>query len=203
MGRTQHGLPGIYNLTPFTLADGDGSALSTDANGKLIITAGSGATDLGKAEDSAAVSGDVGIMALGVQNLTMAVSAGTDGDYTSMAVDANGTAIYAIAPRAAFVGGTASVTDTTSTSVVASAGGSLKNYITDIAIANTGASTSLITIQDGSGGTALLRTIAPAGGGSNIHLSIPLVGTAATAVFFAAGTSSSTIYCTMRGYKAP
>lgn len=43
MARTQHGLPGIYNSSPFTLSSGDGSALSTDVNGNIIVSTASGA----------------------------------------------------------------------------------------------------------------------------------------------------------------
>lgn len=45
-----YGLPGIYNTTIFTLSDGEGSALSTDASGRILIGGGgvaSGATDSG------------------------------------------------------------------------------------------------------------------------------------------------------------
>lgn len=36
--RYDHGMPGIYNTTPFTLSDGEGSGLSTDVNGNIIIS---------------------------------------------------------------------------------------------------------------------------------------------------------------------
>ena len=38
MSRTKHGLIGIYNSSPFTLSSEEGSALSTDANGNIIIS---------------------------------------------------------------------------------------------------------------------------------------------------------------------
>lgn len=41
MPRVRNGLPGIYNASAFTLSDGDGSALSTDANGNIIISSNS------------------------------------------------------------------------------------------------------------------------------------------------------------------
>lgn len=99
--------------------------------------------------------------------------------------------------------GTATTTGTSDTSLVAASGNaSLKTYITDIQVVNTGASTSLITFKDGSGGPTLGYTIAPAGGGSNIHLTSPLATSANTAFFFAAATASTTIYVSAQGYKA-
>lgn len=105
------------------------------------------------------------------------------------------------AGRDNFVKGSASTTGTSDTSVVAAAGASLKNYITNISTTNTGSTTALITIKDGSGGSTLWQTVAPAGGGSNVTLEVPIAGTANTAVFFAAGSSSTTVYCSMSGYK--
>jgi hypothetical protein len=54
------------------------------------ITPGTGATNLGKAEDSAHTSGDVGVMALGVRNDNDSTLAGTDLDYAPIATTAAG-----------------------------------------------------------------------------------------------------------------
>ena len=58
----------------------------------LSIVPGTGATNLGKAEDAAHSSSDVGVMALAVRQATATdLSAGaTDGDYEPLQVDANG-----------------------------------------------------------------------------------------------------------------
>lgn len=53
------------------------------------IVPGTGATNLGKAEDAAHTSGDVGVMALGVQKTSAAATA-ADGDYAPFQTDANG-----------------------------------------------------------------------------------------------------------------
>jgi hypothetical protein len=75
-------------------ADGDYQPPIFDATGKLYvnaaITAGSTATDLGKAEDAAHASGDVGVMMLTVRKDTAAATAGSDGDYQPPITDANG-----------------------------------------------------------------------------------------------------------------
>lgn len=48
------------------------------------------ATGLGKAEDAAHVSGDVGVQALSVRKDTAAATAGTDGDYQPLITDSTG-----------------------------------------------------------------------------------------------------------------
>lgn len=54
------------------------------------VTPGTGSTNLGKADDVAHTTGDVGVMALAVRNDSGAVLAGTTGDYVPIATDANG-----------------------------------------------------------------------------------------------------------------
>ena len=60
------------------------------------ITPGTAAAELGKAEDVAHASGDVGVMTLGVRDDTpSAATSGATGDYEPLHLDANG-ALYAI-----------------------------------------------------------------------------------------------------------
>ena len=168
------------------------------------VTPGTSAAHLGKAEDAAHTSGDTGVMALGVRNDAMATLTSTDGDYSPIAVSSTGRLFVTPAPSASMVRGTASVAGTSDTSLVAASGsGSLKTYITNLSFANTGSSNTLITLKDGSGGSTLWYTIAPAGSGSNIQLEIPIVTSANTALYFACGTSSTTVYASATGYKAP
>jgi len=54
------------------------------------VTPGTGSTNLGKADDVAHTTGDVGVMALAVRNDSGAVLAGTTGDYVPIATDAGG-----------------------------------------------------------------------------------------------------------------
>jgi hypothetical protein len=58
--------------------------------GVTAVTPGTGATALGKAEDAAHTSGDVGVMALAVRSDAGGALAGTDGDYIPLSVDASG-----------------------------------------------------------------------------------------------------------------
>ena len=56
----------------------------------VIVTVGTSATSLGKAEDEAHTSGDVGVMMLGVRNDSAGTLSGTDGDYTPISVNSQG-----------------------------------------------------------------------------------------------------------------
>lgn len=64
--------------------DGSGNAISS-TGGSLDVQ-----TELGKAEDSAHVSGDIGAMALAVRSDAGGSLVDTDGDYTPLQVDATG-----------------------------------------------------------------------------------------------------------------
>lgn len=75
--------------------DGDYSPIAVTSTGAVhtsvsAIVPGTGATSLGKAEDAAHVSGDTGVMMLGVQQTTQAALAGTTGDYAPPLLDGNG-----------------------------------------------------------------------------------------------------------------
>lgn len=56
----------------------------------LSVVPGAGATNLGKAEDAAHSTGDVGVMALAVRRAADTPTSGTDGDYEPLKTDANG-----------------------------------------------------------------------------------------------------------------
>ena len=69
------------------LPEGDNNIGSVNV---AAILPGTGATSLGKAEDAAHASGDVGVMALSVRKDTAAATSGTDGDYQPVITDASG-----------------------------------------------------------------------------------------------------------------
>lgn len=76
------------------ITDNSGS-LTVDNGGTFSVQTsaqvpGTGATNLGKAEDAAHSSGDVGVMALGLRKDTPSAVAGTDGDYIPLIVDQTG-----------------------------------------------------------------------------------------------------------------
>jgi uncharacterized protein CbrC (UPF0167 family) len=87
----------VRNDTPAALADTtlDYIPITTDSLGRVwanvnLITPGTAATNLGKAEDAAHTSGDVGVMSLAVRQDTLAALSGTTGDYTPFSVDSLG-----------------------------------------------------------------------------------------------------------------
>jgi len=59
----------------------------TTLSGTTTLTPGTGAANLGKAEDAVAASGDTGVMALGVRRDALTTSASAAADYSEMAVD--------------------------------------------------------------------------------------------------------------------
>lgn len=99
---------GYYNSSLPTVSDGAGAAFQIDSSGRLLVGSiatalpagtnnigdvdvvslipGTGATNLGKAEDAAHSSGDTGIMALAVRTDTPAAKSGADGDYEPLQV---------------------------------------------------------------------------------------------------------------------
>jgi hypothetical protein len=83
------GTVGSQALIPATTADGMLVQISNPTAISSAVTSvipGVGATNLGKAEDAVAASGDVGVMALAVQR-TAAAADGADGDYTPLHTD--------------------------------------------------------------------------------------------------------------------
>lgn len=104
-----------------------------------------------------------------------------------------------------FVSGTtASMTGTTSTSLIGVPGAGLRNYITTIIVSNSHASVGTdVVIQDGSGGTTLITIPAAYGyGGAIISLPTPLrQPTANTALFCANVTTGAAVKVSAIGYK--
>lgn len=97
-GDTGVALLAVRKATPANTSgtDGDYEFLQVSAGrlwGSTLVTdlvPGTGATNLGKAEDAAHTSGDVGVMALTVRADTAAATAGTTGDYQPQITDATG-----------------------------------------------------------------------------------------------------------------
>lgn len=180
--------------------DDNSGSITVDNNGTFAVQAA------GDVAHDAADSGNpvkVGAKAIAALSGATLVSAA---DRTDAQSDLDGAIIvrdgYALGDG---VQGAASVTDTTATSVISAPGANVYLYITDIQVANTGATAVLVTFQLDPAGTpsTLAYTIAPAGGGSNIHFGKPLKVTTANKAFgFTAGGSTTTLYVSAQGYKS-
>jgi hypothetical protein len=79
-----------------TLITGDSTGLDVDVN---RIIPGSTATALGKAEDAAHTTGDVGVLSLGVRSDTQAILSDTTGDYTPYMLDSRGSVYVMPTPK--------------------------------------------------------------------------------------------------------
>ena len=104
----------------------------------------------------------------------------------------------------AFVSGaTASITDTTNTSVIA-ADATLRIYVTSLLVTNSHATVgTFVNITDGSGGAVLWTGYAAAvGGGFACTFPTPIKTTAATALFCVCVTTGASVRVCAAGYKA-
>jgi hypothetical protein len=171
----------IIGLTPVTVSNttlnvsGSVAAWLQSTNASVIT--------VGTAAANQSVSGTVGASVLGVVNASVV---GT----------------VKVFP-ASVVSGTGSVNGAASVQILSAPGATLRNYVTDIMISNTGTATSLVKITDGDG-SIIGKTIAPAGGGSNIiGLSTPLVPSLNKVINISADTASSVIHAWIGGYVAP
>jgi hypothetical protein len=82
---TQSGTWNVGTVTTVTTV----TTVSTVSSVSAVI-AGTGATNLGKAEDAAHTTGDTGVFALAVRTDTATQRAGTDGDYSPFITDSSG-----------------------------------------------------------------------------------------------------------------
>ena len=98
------------------------------------------------------------------------------------------------------VSGNASNTDGANTQVIAAQGAGVKTYITDVTITNTSASNIFVELKDGT--TTKWTFPVPASGGVTHSFSTPIGGTANTAWNFDPSAASTTIYCSVAGFRS-
>jgi hypothetical protein len=128
----------------------------------LSIVPGTGATNLGKAEDGAHTSGDVGVMSLGVRNDTMVDFSGADNDYTPFSVTPKGQVITANAPRGRKLHQKTTITSSTSETTVLTAAASTFHDVYGVIVTNTSATATEVTFKDATAGTTRFIISAPA-----------------------------------------
>ena len=181
-----------------------GSVITTNVGSVIVVLQAPSIVGT-YAEDSAHTTADKGLFIMGVRNDTVASFAGSNGEYNPFGHDSAGRMLQKpFAPEEARAEGYNSVVSTSVTTLVPAAGTGLKTYITDVNVANTGATTTLITFRSGGGTSILGYTIAPAGGGSNINgMAVPWRTLANETFDFQATSSSSILYVKVQGFKAP
>src|SRR3990167_6853828 len=140
----------------------------------------------------------------GHRNDAVASYLGADLSWRPFATDSAGrTLTRPFAAEESRVEGYASTVNINANSIIAAAGTGLRNYITDVWVANTGAAATLVTFLSGGGASVLGYTIAPAGSGSNLPGLVTPIRTDANATFdFRAATGTSVLYITAKGFKA-
>lgn len=154
-----------------TLKTTDNAGVHTPSQNIDAIIPGTGATNLGKAEDAAHASGDTGVFVMGVRKDSAASTAGTDGDYSALTLDASGQLriVPEVKPQAATTGGA------TPYSKISAGGGdaaSIKGsagQLYGIHVSNKGATACYVKLYDSSSaptvgsGTPKKRIYVPAG----------------------------------------
>ena len=143
--------------------------------------------------------------AYGHRNDAVASFLGGNLTWNPIATDSAGRVLSRpFAPEASRIEGYASTVNLNANSIIAAAGAGLRNYITDVWVANTGAANTLVTFLSGGGLSVLGYTIAPATGGSNLLGLVTPMRTDIAATFdFRAATGTSVLYITAKGFTAP
>ena len=173
----------------------------------LSIVTGTGATNLGKAEDGGHTSGDVGVMALGVRNDTPnAALAGTDLDYSPIGVYRDGSLRLAPPESDFAVLGSNSVkkyftsAGAATDGIVWSPAAGKRWYVTDIFINVSAAAT--VTLEDdlAAGDSPVWKAELAANSGWSHKFSTPLFS-GEDAADLLITTSAGNVYVTITGYE--
>jgi|GEM_PF-1415316 len=135
----------------------------TTLTGTTTLTPGTGATNLGKAEDGAHTSGDVGVFALAVRNDTLADVSGATGDYIQISNDLKGRLMVGSAPRTLKADQTTTITASTTETTIVTAIASTFIDVYGVILANTGSTATSVTIRDVTAGTSRGQVYVPAG----------------------------------------
>ena len=179
----------------------------TTLTGTTTLTPGTGASNLGKAEDGGHTTGDVGVFALAVRNDTPNTAiTGSDADYSQISTYKTGAVRTAIPEEDFAVLGSnhvkkyytnaGAVTD----GIVWSPAAGKRWYVTDM-IVNTSAAAT-VTFEDdlGAGDAAVMKMELAANGGFSHKFGTPLFS-GEDAADLLVTTSAGNIYITITGYE--
>ncbi len=197
-----------YNSTLPTLTDGQRGDLQVGTRGSLNVTLrvadGSGAVGTIATPGDAQTNSVTGLTSVsfgyGFNGTTWDRIRGDTNGLVIQPYSLTGSRIY-------YAAGSGGISNTaTAVTMFASAGGSLRNYLTNLQIdAGTLGAATEIAIRDGAGGTVLWRGFIPTGGITRtIDFLVPLKGTAATLmeVVTLTATVTGSVYVNAQGYAA-
>lgn len=183
---------------------GQSCPVSTDIKGQVLVS-GSGATSLGKAEDTVAATGDVGIAVFGVAQDPLVADQAL-GDYGPLKIDANGRLITTNAPAGQTFQSCGTATAVTSDVAIKAAVASNRMYVTSITCKNTSTTVGpTLDFKDGAtivavGGISATSATGTLSGEVDIQFPVPLRGTVNTAFNFATNTATTSVTCCIAGY---
>jgi len=183
-----------------------GDCLAVDGNARMLVNLSgiqSGATLLGKAQDAASTSGDVGILAMAVRRDALTGQSSAANDFARIAVDAGERIIVCpySPPGAQIQGGNAAaITNTTSTQIFSS-DPSFRRCITDLSITNESAVNTRVDILDGA--TVIWRAHVSANNHYHHTFNQPLRGTINTAVNAQCATTAASVFVSVTGFNIP
>ena len=177
-----------------------GSVLANVGGSVLSFQAGTQITSIVNSIPSSLLTGNYGH-----RNDAIASFLGGNLTWNPIATDSAGRIVTKpFSPEASRIEGYASTVNVSVTTLVAAAGAGLRNYITDIWLANTGTANTLVTFRSGGGSSVLGYTIAPTVSGSNLPGLVTPIRTLANETFdFQASTGTSVLYVTCKGFIAP
>lgn len=134
----------------------------TTLTGTTTLTPGTGATNLGKAEDAGHTTGDVGVMALGVRNDTLAATTNATADYTQIATDTAGIVMTAGAPRLLKGRQATTITSSTAETTILTSVASTFLDVYGLILTNTSATVTKVSVRDATaGGTITVFEVPP------------------------------------------
>ena len=203
---------GVYKSAAPTLSTGQSFALLMDAAANLDVNVQVSALPALAATSTLQSTGNTALTTINTtlgspmqaSGGSVTANAGTNLNTSALATSANQITGSQPANNANFFDPTLTITaSTSSTSFIGVSSGKYA-YITSLSCFNSSATGTTISVQNGSGGTTIWEGYVPATFGFTTDFKTPIGGsvsmTVSTAVYLAAGTSVSSLYCNASGY---
>lgn len=152
-----------------------------------------------KLEGTAHVMGDAGTFILAVRKDAPAILV-ANGQYSEIIVDQEGKIITApYGSGSGYWQSSVVLSDTSPVVIKASAGTGNRNCLTDLNVSNSSLVATLLDVLDGA--TPIYTVLISAGVTVHLDFTLPVRGTAATALSVASRTAVSSLYVNAQGYR--